>query len=145
MKNLKTSLKSPVRKGAFAALALPAPALPVPALPVLALLAMLSLGCAGSHGTESKTDGATGTATAAGTTAVTAGASPAAPDSAPSEELVGKGPQLWADNCGRCHNTRSPSMYSDQQWEVVGMHMRVRANLTADDSREILAFLKNAH
>ena len=55
------------------------------------------------------------------------------------------GPQLWAQNCGRCHNIRSPSSYSDAQWEVVLLHMRVRANLTAEEHKEILAFMKSAH
>ena len=41
------------------------------------------------------------------------------------------GAQLWAQNCGHCHNVRSPSSYSDAQWEVAVLHMRVRANLTA--------------
>jgi mono/diheme cytochrome c family protein len=60
-------------------------------------------------------------------------------------EPTGNGPKLWADNCVRCHNIRSPSMYNDAQWEVVSMHMRVRANLTAGDTREVLAFLKSTH
>jgi mono/diheme cytochrome c family protein len=60
-------------------------------------------------------------------------------------EPTGNGPKLWADNCIRCHNIRSPNMYNDAQWEVVSMHMRVRANLTAIDTREVLAFLKSAH
>lgn len=55
------------------------------------------------------------------------------------------GPQLWAQNCAHCHNLRSPSSYSDSQWEVVSLHMRIRANLTADEHRKILAFLKSAH
>src|ERR1043166_6255964 len=55
------------------------------------------------------------------------------------------GTQLWAQNCGHCHNLRSPSSYSEAQWEVVALHMRVRANLTADEHRKILAFLKSAH
>jgi len=55
------------------------------------------------------------------------------------------GAQLWADNCGNCHNLRSPSSLSDSQWEVVAMHMRVRANLTEQAHAEILAFLKSAH
>jgi mono/diheme cytochrome c family protein len=55
------------------------------------------------------------------------------------------GPQLWAENCGRCHYIRSPNSQSDAQWEVVAMHMRLRANLTAHEYREILAFLKSAH
>jgi len=55
------------------------------------------------------------------------------------------GPQLWSQNCMHCHNLRSPTSYSDSQWEVVALHMRVRANLTADEHRKILAFLKSAH
>lgn len=52
------------------------------------------------------------------------------------------GAQLWADNCQRCHNTRSPSSYNDAQWEVAMMHMRVRANLTPEEHKKILEFLK---
>ena len=55
------------------------------------------------------------------------------------------GAQLWALNCGHCHNIRSPSSYSDAQWDVVMLHMRVRANLTAEEHQQILAFLKSAH
>ena len=55
------------------------------------------------------------------------------------------GAQLWAQNCGHCHNIRSPSSFSNAQWEVALLHMRVRANLTAQEHREILAFLKSAH
>src|SRR5205809_3161015 len=55
------------------------------------------------------------------------------------------GAQLWALNCGHCHNIRSPSSYSDAQWDIVMLHMRVRANLTADEHKQILAFLKTAH
>ena len=52
------------------------------------------------------------------------------------------GAQLWAENCNRCHNFRSPGTYSDAQWDVAMDHMRVIGNLTADDSRAILSFLK---
>ncbi len=52
------------------------------------------------------------------------------------------GSQLWAENCGRCHNIRSPSTYSDIEWQVVLHHMRVRANLTAEEHKKILEFLK---
>ena len=55
------------------------------------------------------------------------------------------GAQLWAQTCGHCHNIRSPSSYSDAQWDVVMLHMRVRANLTAEEHKQILAFLKSAH
>ncbi len=55
------------------------------------------------------------------------------------------GAQMWAQNCGHCHNIRTPTFYSDAQWEVVMLHMRVRANLTAEEHKQILAFLKSAH
>lgn len=65
--------------------------------------------------------------------------SPASNDTA----AVSKGgSQLWAENCIRCHNMRSPASYSDAQWEVIMQHMRVRANLTAEDSKLIEQFLK---
>lgn len=50
--------------------------------------------------------------------------------------------QIWAENCGRCHNVRSPSSYSDAQWEVIGHHMRVRGYLTGEEQRTIVEFLK---
>ncbi|NBV25225.1 MAG: cytochrome c [Proteobacteria bacterium] len=53
--------------------------------------------------------------------------------------------KLWAQNCAHCHNIRTPSAYSDMQWDVVTLHMRVRGNLTAEEHRAILAFLKSAH
>lgn len=55
------------------------------------------------------------------------------------------GSKLWAQNCARCHNVRSPDSYSDNQWEVAMMHMRVRANLTAEEHHAILDFLKSSN
>ena len=55
------------------------------------------------------------------------------------------GATLWAQDCGHCHNFRSPDSYSDAQWEVAALHMRVRANLTAQEHEQILAFLRSAH
>ncbi len=55
------------------------------------------------------------------------------------------GAEVWAQNCARCHNMRSPSAYSDKQWEVITQHMRVRANLTAEETRKILEFLKSGN
>ena len=57
------------------------------------------------------------------------------------EEVKGRA-QLWEENCSRCHNYRSPSELSDRQWEVVLLHMRVRANLTQEEYEAILEFLK---
>jgi len=55
------------------------------------------------------------------------------------------GAQLWAENCGRCHNLRPPTMYSQDQWEVAVNHMRIRAELTANEARKIAEFLKSAN
>ena len=55
------------------------------------------------------------------------------------------GAQLWAESCVRCHNVRSPSTYSDAEWDVAMHHMRIRANLTADESARVLEFLKSAN
>jgi cytochrome c5 len=70
----------------------------------------------------------------------------AAAPGTPAVAAAGKsGAQLWAENCIRCHNIRSPSSYSDAQWDVALLHMRVRANLTAEEHHKILAFMKTAH
>jgi hypothetical protein len=52
------------------------------------------------------------------------------------------GAQLWAENCQKCHNTPSPSTFSHEQWETVGMHMQTRALITAVERDKIVAFLK---
>ncbi len=52
------------------------------------------------------------------------------------------GAQLWAENCQRCHNTPSPSTFSPEKWETVGMHMQSRALLTENEKDKIVDFLK---
>lgn len=60
-----------------------------------------------------------------------------------SQKVAAKtGAQLWAENCQRCHNTPSPSTFSAEQWETVGMHMQSRALLTDDERDKIVGFLK---
>src|SRR5438309_1685085 len=54
------------------------------------------------------------------------------------------GAQLWAENCQRCHTIRSPSEYSGAKWEVVMQHMRVISNLTPEEHKQILEFLKSS-
>lgn len=55
------------------------------------------------------------------------------------------GARAWAQNCMRCHNIRDPQERSDREWEVIVHHMRVRANLTAEEHRLIVEFLKAAN
>ncbi len=62
-----------------------------------------------------------------------------------SPSISKSGVQLWADNCARCHSLRPPESYSDAQWGVATLHMRVRANLTATDANAIVKYLKSAN
>ena len=55
------------------------------------------------------------------------------------------GAQLWGENCIRCHNAPSPETFSDVQWDVAMMHMRVRANLTETEAVKIAEFLKSSN
>ena len=60
-----------------------------------------------------------------------------------SQKVAAKtGAQLWAENCQRCHNTPSPSTFSHEQWETVGLHMQSRALLTDEERNKIVEFLK---
>ena len=58
------------------------------------------------------------------------------------QKIKAGGALLWANNCFRCHNFRSPASQTDAEWNVIGQHMRLRANLTGEEYREILDFLK---
>jgi cytochrome c1 len=55
---------------------------------------------------------------------------------------VVRGAKAWKNNCGRCHNLRSPKEMTDEEWDVSVTHMRVRANLPSKDVEDIKAFLK---
>jgi len=60
-----------------------------------------------------------------------------------SQQISNKtGAQLWAENCQRCHNTPSPSSFSPDQWETIGMHMQSRSLITDEERNKIVAFLK---
>ena len=55
------------------------------------------------------------------------------------------GAQLWGENCNRCHNAPGPGEFNNDNWEIVSMHMQVRANLTKPDLDKIVDFLKGAN
>ena len=60
------------------------------------------------------------------------------------EKIVDRtGLQLWTDNCSRCHNVPGPGEYSDDEWDVIGAHMRVRAYLSEKEADNIIIFLKS--
>ncbi len=54
------------------------------------------------------------------------------------------GAQIWAENCMRCHQLRSPSQYTPAQWGVIIQYMRLKAGLTGTQAKKVLAFLQSA-
>ena len=55
------------------------------------------------------------------------------------------GAKIWANNCSRCHNMRDPQDLRDDQWITTAFHMRVRAGLTGQQTRDIMEFLQTAN
>lgn len=55
------------------------------------------------------------------------------------------GAQIWGESCIRCHNPASPETFSDVEWDVAGMHMQVRANLTPEETQKVIEFLQSAN
>ncbi|MCF6301126.1 MAG: cytochrome c [Proteobacteria bacterium] len=55
------------------------------------------------------------------------------------------GAKTWADNCARCHNMRDPKDLRDDQWVTTAFHMRVRAGLTGQQTRDVIAFLQESN
>jgi len=49
------------------------------------------------------------------------------------------GEQVYKTNCTRCHNT--PPSLTQLESKVVVLHMRVRANLLADQANAVLQYL----
>ncbi|MDE1920436.1 MAG: hypothetical protein KGJ09_02100 [Candidatus Omnitrophica bacterium] len=52
------------------------------------------------------------------------------------------GEELYAINCSRCHTERYPTERTSAQWKTILMHMRVRANLPADQAKKILKYMQ---
>lgn len=55
------------------------------------------------------------------------------------------GAREWADNCTRCHNVRDPRELRDDQWKSTIYHMRLRAGLTGQQTRDILEFMRRSN
>jgi mono/diheme cytochrome c family protein len=69
----------------------------------------------------------------------------AGPQTAPEKPVVQtsrSGSELYAVHCSRCHTERYATEFTAGQWQTIMIHMRVRANLTAEDAREILKYLQ---
>ena len=52
------------------------------------------------------------------------------------------GAELYAIHCNRCHPERYPTEWNPAQWKTIMLHMRVRANLPADQAKTILKYLQ---
>ncbi|AXS83080.1 c-type cytochrome [Marinobacter sp. Arc7-DN-1] len=76
---------------------------------------------------------------------VVGGAGSAAAQDADDPMAFIRGAQSWADNCARCHNMRDPAEFRDDVWEPTMIHMRIRAGLTGQEVRDILAFLQKSN
>jgi hypothetical protein len=53
------------------------------------------------------------------------------------------GAELYSMHCNRCHPERYPNERTAAQWKTIGMHMRVRANLPAEQYRKLLKYLQD--
>ena len=53
------------------------------------------------------------------------------------------GAELYSMHCNRCHPERYPTERTAAQWKTILMHMRVRANLPAEQARTILKYLQD--
>ncbi len=58
---------------------------------------------------------------------------------------VGRGAQSWSDNCARCHNMRDPTEFRDDLWRPIIGHMRIRAGLSGQQARDVLAFMQSSN
>jgi hypothetical protein len=59
-----------------------------------------------------------------------------------SEKKKLTGAELYAMHCNRCHPERYATERSTAQWKTLMLHMRVRANLPANQSKTILKYLQ---
>ncbi len=53
------------------------------------------------------------------------------------------GAELYSMHCNRCHPERYPTERTAAQWKTILFHMRVRANLPAEQARTILKYLQD--
>lgn len=65
--------------------------------------------------------------------------------SAQDDVALARGGEVYGAMCGRCHNARSPLERTDREWVTIINHMRVRANLSGRQTRDVLAFLQGTN
>lgn len=52
------------------------------------------------------------------------------------------GAELYAMHCNRCHPERYATEFTAAQWKTILLHMRVRANLPADQAKIVMKYLQ---
>jgi hypothetical protein len=52
------------------------------------------------------------------------------------------GAEIYALNCNRCHPERYATEFTPSQWKTIMLHMRVRANLPAEQAKAVLKYLQ---
>ena len=56
--------------------------------------------------------------------------------------LFREGAKLWSVYCNTCHNARPGSEKAPYEWDLIMMHMRSLENMTPDNAKAILEYLK---
>lgn len=64
-------------------------------------------------------------------------------ETTPATRRTLSGAELYSIHCNRCHPERYPTERTAAQWKTILLHMRVRANLPAEQSRIILKYLQD--
>ncbi|ROR34777.1 cytochrome c [Inmirania thermothiophila] len=72
------------------------------------------------------------------------GAAWAASDEARQGDM-GRGAQVWVNNCNRCHEYRDPKEFRDGLWRPIITHMRIRAGLTGQEARDVLRYMQESN
>ncbi len=67
---------------------------------------------------------------------------PAKATEAKPEKKKLSGAELYAIHCNRCHPERYATERTAAQWKTIMLHMRVRANLPAEQAKAILRYLQ---
>jgi hypothetical protein len=63
----------------------------------------------------------------------------------PEAMSVGLGAKVFAENCGRCHEAPNPAIHSRREWNAIALHMRGFADLSRDETRRVLIFLRTVN
>ncbi len=58
---------------------------------------------------------------------------------------AGLGARVFAENCSRCHEAPDPASRNGREWRAISMHMRVLSDLSKEDQRNVLIFLRTVN